>query len=65
MIILFVVIVVLIIGLGWVMVKYFELEIKGWKVDYIEWIVEIEKKFGMKKEVILVEKLGDEFVKEY
>ncbi|MCQ6519153.1 ABC transporter permease [Bacillus cereus] len=61
----FAVIAVLIIGLGWVTVKYFEPETKGWKVDYTERTVEIEKKLGMKKEAILAEKSGDELVKEY
>ena len=45
----FAVIAVLIIGLGWVTVKYFEPETKGWKVDYTERTVEIEKKLGMKR----------------
>ncbi len=58
----FAVIAVLIIGLGWVTVKYFEPETKGWKVDYTERTVEIEKKLGM-KEAILAEKSGDELVK--
>ena len=47
----FAVIAVLIIGLGWVTVKYFEPETKGWKVDYTERTVEIEKKLGMKKKL--------------
>ena len=35
----------------WVTVKYFEPETKGWKVDYTERTVEIEKKLGMKKKL--------------
>ena len=61
----FAVIAVLIIGLGWVTVKYLEPETKGWKADYTERTVEIEKKLGMKKEDILTERSGDEHVKEY
>ena len=61
----FAVIAVLIIGLGWVTVKYLEPETKGWKADYTERTVEIEKKLGMNKEAILVERSGDELVKEY
>ena len=40
----FAVIAVLIIGLGWVTVKYLEPETKGWKADYTERTVEIERK---------------------
>ena len=47
----FAVIAVLIIGLGWVTVKYLEPETKGWKADYTERTVEIEKKLGMKKKL--------------
>ena len=61
----FAVIAVLIIGLGWVTVKYLEPETKGWKADYTERTVEIEKKLGMEKEAILAERSGDELVKEY
>lgn len=61
----FAVIAVLIIGLGWVTVKYLESETKGWKADYTERTVEIEKKLGMKKEAILAEQSGDELIKEY
>ncbi len=48
----FAVIAVLIIGLGWVTVKYLEPETKGWKADYTERTVEIEKKLGMEKGAI-------------
>ena len=40
--------------------KVFGAETKGWKADYTERTVEIEKKLGMEKGAILAERSGDE-----
>ncbi|WIY59740.1 ABC transporter permease [Bacillus arachidis] len=61
----FAIITILVIGLGWVSVKYFPSSSGDWKVDYTERTAEIEKKLGSTKQDILNQKSGDELVKEY
>ncbi|PEJ40303.1 ABC transporter permease [Bacillus pseudomycoides] len=61
----FVVIAILVIGLGWVSVKYFPSLSGDWKTEYTERTAEIEKKLGSTKQDIINQKSGDELVKEY
>ncbi|MEY8350576.1 ABC transporter permease subunit [Bacillus cereus] len=61
----FAAIAILVIGLGWVSVKYLPATSGDWKVEYTERTAEIEKKLGMAKQDILTQRSGDELVKEY